>query len=216
MNYNISALLSGVAKPSMRKPKYTLPDVVKGMAELYSPLTEECQAEVSTVMQLKTAPKGTVLIREGDAAEIMHFVVQGGLRAYYLKDGKDITDWFSFEGEYLTSMNSFFEGQPSVYYIETTEATTYATIGKDEVYRLAEKYHCWETLFRKATTHVLLQFQERIVSLQFETAQQRYENLLKVRPNILQRVSLTHIASYLGITLETLSRIRNPRYGVSG
>jgi len=57
----------------------------------------------------------------------------------------------------------------------------------------------------------MLQLQQRIVSIQFETAQQKYENLLHTRPDITQRVALTHIASFLGITLETLSRIRNPK-----
>ena len=79
---------------------------------------------------------------------------------------------------------------------------------------LADKHHDFERLGRLVVTKTMLQLQHRIVAVQFETAQQKYENLLKARPDITQRVSLSHIASYLGITLETLSRIRNPKRGI--
>ena len=84
-------------------------------------------------------------------------------------------------------------------------------IHHDDLMKLADEHHDIERLLRKMVTLSLILSQERMDSIQFESAQQRYEKLLKTSPQIVQRVPLTYIASFLGITLETLSRIRSQR-----
>ena len=84
-------------------------------------------------------------------------------------------------------------------------------IHHDDFMKLADKYHDIERLLRKMVTSSLILSQVRMDSIQFESAQQRYERLLQTTPQIVQRVPLTYIASFLGITLETLSRIRSQR-----
>jgi CRP-like cAMP-binding protein len=86
-------------------------------------------------------------------------------------------------------------------------------ISKSDFERLTNTYHDFERLARVVVTKTMLQLQQRIVAVQFETALQKYENLIALRPDITQRVALSHIASYLGITIETLSRIRKPKSG---
>jgi CRP-like cAMP-binding protein len=130
---------------------------------------------------------------------------------HVLKDDKDITDWFAFENNFICSINSFFLNMPSPHYIEVLEPSILLEISRENINLLSDKYKEFDRLGKIIVTKTMLQQQQRIVSIQFETAQQKYENILKIRPDITKRVALTHIASYLGITLETLSRIRNPK-----
>lgn len=155
--------------------------------------------------------KSSLLVTEGQYADKSYFIIKGSARAYYIKDGKDITDWFAFENDFINSINSFFENIPSPHFIELLETTTFLEISKEDIFNLADKYHDFDRLLRVIATKTMLALSKRIFSIQFEPARQKYENLLNIRPDITQRVPLMHIASYMGITLETLSRIRNPR-----
>jgi CRP-like cAMP-binding protein len=185
--------------------------IIESISAQYSPLTEHCKTDFKDLSKVLTFDKFTMLVREGQYADKTYFIVAGCARAFYLKDGKDITDWFAFENAFMCSINSFFLNIPSPHYIEVLEQTTLLEISRDNMTTLCNKYHDFDRLGRIAATKTMLQLQQRIVSVQFETAFQKYENLLNVRPDITQRIPLTHIASYLGITLETLSRIRNPK-----
>ncbi|MFM2266730.1 MAG: hypothetical protein RL757_170 [Bacteroidota bacterium] len=185
--------------------------VIDNISTHYSILTEDCKKDFKDLSKIRTFDKSTMLVREGQYADKTYFIVQGCARAFYLKDGKDITDWFAFENDFMSSINSVFLFIPSPHYIEVLEQTTLLEITRDHMMKLCDKYHDFDRLGRIVTTKTMLQLQQRIVSVQFETALQKYENLLNIRPDITQRIPLTHIASYLGITLETLSRIRNPK-----
>jgi CRP-like cAMP-binding protein len=186
-------------------------NVIETISENYSLLTDDCKNDLKKSSTLFSLDKLSSLVKEGQFADKMYFIVTGSLRAFYTKDGKEITDWFAFEGDFVSSINSFYQDCPSKHTIQLLEPTTFLEITRETIFALTDKHHCFERLGRIAVTKTMLQLQERIVSIQFETAQQKYENLINVRPDINQRVPLTHIASHLGITLETLSRIRNPK-----
>lgn len=190
---------------------FNIGQIIENISTHYSHLTEHCKTDFKDLSKVLTFDKSTVLVREGQYADKTYFIVQGSARAFYIKDSKDITDWFAFENDFMCSINSFFLNIPSPHYIEVLEQTTLLEISRDSMIKLCDKYHDFDRLGRIVTTKTMLQLQQRIVSIQFETAFQKYENLLNIRPDITQRIPLTHIASYLGITLETLSRIRNPR-----
>ena len=175
--------------------------------ELY-PLPTNCIEEFEAKATVRSVHKKEVVVAQGQISNRIFFVVEGALRAYYLKDGNDISDWFAFEGEFICAIQSYFSDLPSPHYIESIETSALLEISKADIQYLSEKCREFERLANVVTTQTMLRLQERIVSLQFETAQQKYLNLLRQRPNIEQRVPLTHIASYLGITIETLSRIR--------
>lgn len=188
--------------------------IVEIINDTYAPLSASCEADLTKALKVLTFSKPAVLVREGQYADRTYFIVKGCARAYYLKDGKDITDWFAFENDFITAINSFFLDIPSPHFIEILEPGILLELSRDKVEELSDKYHDFERLAKVVVTKTLLQLQQRVVSIQFETALQKYENLLKTRPDITQRIPLTHIASYLGITLETLSRIRNPKNGI--
>lgn len=177
----------------------------------YTILNDNCLYELKTYCEFKTLLTPQTLVREGQYARNVYFILKGCGRAYYLKDGKDISDWFAFENEFFTPVNSFFLDVPSPHYIEMLEPSELVILEREHVQKLADKYHDFERLIRIVVTKSMLQLQQRIMSVQFETATQKYENLLKTYPDILRRIPLTHIASFLGITLETLSRIRHPQ-----
>ncbi len=186
-------------------------NAIETISKNYSYLTEDCTNDLKKSCKLLCVEKLSLIVKEGQFADKLYFIVSGCVRAFYNKDGKEITDWFAFEGDFMSSINSFHQNVSSKHNIELLEQTTFLEITRETIFTLTDKHHCFERLGRIAVTKTMLQLQERIVSIQFESAQQKYDNLINIRPDILQRVSLTHIASYLGITLETLSRIRNPK-----
>ena len=189
----------------------TKEEIIKNISETYSALSLECQMELPDKATILSLEKGSILVREGQYSDKTFYIIKGCARAYYLKDGKDISDWFAFENEFISAIVSFFTEKPSPHYIELLEDSILIELSRDDIEGLADKYHDFERLLRVIVTQTMLSHQERIASMQFYNAEQKYENLLVIRPDITQRVPLTDIASYLGITLETLSRIRNPK-----
>lgn len=189
----------------------SISSTVEAISIKYSLLTDDCKIDFINSCKLTTVEKATIIVNEGQKADKLYFIINGCVRAFYNKDGKDITDWIAYENDFVCSIVSFFQEIPSPHFVQAIESTTFLEISKELTFKLMAKHHSFETLARKAITQIMLQLQNRIVSLQFETAQQKYDNLLKIRKDITSRVPLIHIASYLGITIETLSRIRNPK-----
>lgn len=185
--------------------------ILNEIGEIYSPLSSECQQELIANFNAITIRKGDVVVREGQFSDKAYLIVQGCARAYYLKDGKDISDWFAFENEFMASIVSFFSEKPSPHYIEFVEDSVVLEFSKDTIDHLSNKYHDFERLISKVVTVTMLGLRERLSSILFNKAEDRYKQLISIRPDITNRMPLTHIASYLGITLETLSRIRSPK-----
>ncbi len=183
-------------------------DIINIVSDKYAYLNPECKSDFFNKSQILNFKKGETLVKEGQHSDKAYFIVKGSTRAYYLNDGKDITDWFAFENDFICAINSFFQNIPSPHFIEVLEDTQLLVISRDDIMKLSDKYHDFERLTNRVATKTMLKLQARIVSMQFQSAKQKYQNILLAYPNITQRVPLTHIASYIGITLETLSRIR--------
>tara|TARA_R110000850_G_C9990883_1_gene467013 strand:- start:5109 stop:5690 length:582 start_codon:yes stop_codon:yes gene_type:complete len=181
------------------------------IGEMYLPLSNECQQDFIAITKVSTFKRGEVVVREGQFSKKAYLIVAGCSRAYYLKDGKDISDWFTFENQFMAPIVSFFSEKPSPHYVEFVEDATVLEFSKDSMDILTNKHHDFERFISKVVTETMLGLCERLYTLQFNKAEERYKHLLSIYPNITNRIPLTHIASYLGITLETLSRIRNPK-----
>ncbi|WP_299256169.1 Crp/Fnr family transcriptional regulator [uncultured Aquimarina sp.] len=186
-------------------------NILDTISNFYTPLSSECQQDFFRHSTIKVFKKGEVVVREGQLAKKGYLIEKGCARAYYLKDGKDISDWFTFENQFMASIVSFFSEAPSPHYIEFIEDSTVYEFNESTVNMLSKKHHDFEHFISKVVTETMLGLCERLHSIQFNKAEQRYDYLLNIYPNITNRIPLTHIASYLGITLETLSRIRNPK-----
>jgi CRP-like cAMP-binding protein len=180
----------------------------KAITEISS-LSRESKEAFLQAWQQWSVPKQHILLREHSIADYIFFIEKGVARIYYYKNDKEITEWIALDKQFFLSITSFFERKPTHLIIETLEPSIVYGIHHNDLMELADKYHDVEKLLRKMVTLSLILSQVRMDSIQFETAQQRYEKLLKNSPGIIQRVPLSYIASFLGITLEHLSRIRS-------
>lgn len=185
-----------------------------------SPLSEESNRTFLEAWKYWKTPKDFFLLKENTVSDYIYFIKKGVARIYYYKNArpddplgrtKEITEWLALDEQFFLSITSFFQRTPSHLIIQTIEPSEVYGIHHDDFMNLANKYHDVERLLRKMVTASLILSQIRMDSIQFESAQQRYEKLLEKSPQIVQRVPLTYIASFLGITLETLSRIRSAR-----
>ena len=156
-------------------------------------------------------PKDYLLLKEGIVSDYIYFVSSGLARIYYFKHGKEITEWLAMDDTFFLSITSFFKRTPSKLNIHTIEPSVIMGIHHDDLMHLCDEYHDVERWLRKLLTRSLISSQQRMDAIQFETALRRYRRLAEEHPTILQRVPLSYIASFLGITQETLSRIRAHR-----
>lgn len=152
--------------------------------------------------------KGRDLQPIGHTCRTIYINVQGLLRIYYLKDGNDITESFEIAPSVVARVESLFSGRASRKGIQALENTTYVAISAPPLYALFDKFPSLERLFRKVFEDGYVKTVNRLESLQFHTAEERYRQLMDEQPDILQRAPLKHIASFLGITQVSLSRIR--------
>lgn len=162
----------------------------------------------SLILRKDEHPKGFLLLKPDSICRRVYFIEQGLTRTFYYKDGKDVTDWLSAENSFAGSMISFLTQTPDVRGVELLEPSVLWSFAHGDLENLYQQYHEIERLGRLLITHAYILVQQRFDDLLFSTAAQRYQNLLRHNPSFLQRVPLGIIASYLGITPETLSRIR--------
>jgi CRP-like cAMP-binding protein len=152
--------------------------------------------------------KGTDIQLIGHTCKTIYFVKKGCVRIYYFKEDIDITESFEFENSFVARAESLFTGKPSLKAIQAIEDTTLIAIDSNLLFKLFDTHHDLERLFRKIIEASYVNTVNRIESLQFNTAEERYVHLLKDHKDILKRIPLKFIASYLGITPVSLSRIR--------
>jgi CRP-like cAMP-binding protein len=156
-------------------------------------------------------PARTILLQEGKVSRKMYFIEKGCLRTWVNNDGKEITTQFFFEGDSVSSIESFRTNQPSLYSIETIEPCVLQTITQKEFQMVVEQSPEIKKRFEEHLFKRLFQAQQLFFSYLKNSPQQRYEDLITQYPHIVQRVPQHYIASYLGITSVSLSRIRNRR-----
>ena len=179
-----------------------------GYLKQISPLgPESCHAFLSKC-KMFDFPKNKYLLKAGQVSQYLYFVKSGIGKVYYLKDDKEIIDWISDEGNLLTSVSSFLTHTPSLHNVKLIEDSKLIGISYTDLEGLFSKYHELERLGRQLTILALVQLQNRINSMQFETAKKRYEDFLIRYPNCINRISLGDLASFLGMTQVTLSRVR--------
>jgi CRP-like cAMP-binding protein len=150
-----------------------------------------------------------VLLREGEIANNIYFIKKGCLREWFNKDGKDITFQFFFEGQPVASIDSFTNNKPSQFTIESIEPSIIRSIGKDDFSELFITYPEFKDRFQDFIFDRFRNYGQLFLSRIKDTPQERYEDLIKNHPEIIKRVPQHYIASFLGITPISLSRIRN-------
>ncbi|HTE08569.1 MAG TPA: Crp/Fnr family transcriptional regulator [Flavitalea sp.] len=171
-------------------------------------LTPETRTALSLILHPMELPKGHILVKENSICNYLWFIEKGLTRTYYNKEGKDVTDWISTENNYCCSIISFITRRPDRRGIELLEDSILWSMHYNDLEKLYESSHQVERFGRLLLSQGLIQVQQRFDDLHFATAAERYQKMILEHPSIIQRVPLGMIASYLGITQETLSRIR--------
>ena len=171
-------------------------------------LTKDEEEAILNIATLITLPRNKDLQPIGHTCKTIYFIKHGIARIYYFKDGIDITESFAFENDIIARVESLFTGKPSRKAIQILEDAEIIAINANELFQLYDIYPSIERLFRKIFEAAYVETVNRIESIQFHTAEERYQALVDKAPNVVQRVPLKYIASYLGITQQSLSRIR--------
>ena len=136
--------------------------ILDNISERYTPLSDECQAELITSSKIRTFKKGELVVREGQYAKSAYLIAQGCARAYYLQDGRDISDWFAFENEVMASIVSFFSEKPSLHFVEFVEDSKAIEFSKETIDQLSIKNHDFERFISKVVTETMLGLAERL------------------------------------------------------
>ena len=160
------------------------------------------------IMSFEKYPKHSILHESGNVCNEMYIILKGITRVFYYKEDKDITCHFAAEQETITTIDSFIQRKKSKYNIEALEDLEVLKISHTDLENLFESSPKYERFGRLFLQQIYIDLVERIDDLQLKTAQERYETLLEKKPFLFQRVAAKHIASFLSITPETLSRIR--------
>lgn len=167
--------------------------------------------QLSHLYKQKEIPAKTTLLEEGKNSKTIFIIEKGCLRTWVNNNGTDITTQFFFKGQSVSSIESFRTHQPSLYSIESIENCVLQTVSQKDFQMALEES---PTLKKEMEEHLFKRFievQKYLLSHLRDTPQERYEKLLKSHPEIIIRVPQHYIASYLGITPVSLSRIRNRR-----
>lgn len=174
----------------------------------YVRLSPESEQALRDILKRFDLPKGHLLVNEDTTCNYIYYIEKGLTRTFYFKDGKDVTDWISLEKTFACSIVSYITRRPDRRNIELLEDSLLWGIHYNDIERLYQQYHDIERFGRLVVSEGLVRLQERFDDLHFAKADERYQKLLATNPGIILRVPLGMIASYLGITQETLSRIR--------
>ena len=172
------------------------------------PLPEEVMEEFLSIWQPCVAKRKTTLTSTGDTEKHLYCVTEGVQRAYYLtKDDKEATLVFTYTGSFSGVLDSFLLQKPSKYYLETITGSSFLKTSFQQVNKLMQQHHSFETFIRKSLAFTLAGVLERQIELQCFSAEEKFKTLLKRSPHVLQMIPHKYLASYLGLDATTFSKL---------
>lgn len=152
--------------------------------------------------------KNSYFLREDQVCSRIAFLHTGMVRFFHTQDGTERTSDFCFENSFITGYHSLITGLPSDTSIQALEDCMLLEISYNSIFTLYDKNPKYERIGRVIAENNFLSMRKHLMSLLNDSAEKRYENLIERAPHFVQRISLLYIASYLGISPETLSRVR--------
>jgi CRP-like cAMP-binding protein len=177
----------------------------------YLPLKQllEWNIEFDLNLSTKSLKKGEFLLKAGQPCDYLYFIMTGFIRTYYYDiNGNDMTHIFAMKNSITTSPFSFLLKEENILYLQALEDTELVLITYEQLNHIIQKVPSSGESIRNIYMEFGMLMSRRIMSIHTETAETRYLNLIKNYPYIFQQAKLSHIASYLGITIQSLSRIR--------
>lgn len=188
----------------MRRDNSKIKEIFKGLV-----FSDKEIKIIESVFHKENYNKGDVLLREGDIVEKQYYIYSGCLRSYYMdKQGKEHTVQFGIKDWWISDYTAFFSSSKSIMNIEVLQDAILYKMSREDKEFLYEQIPEIESFFRKKLERAFAAFQKRILSNLSQSASERYISFIKTYPDIEKHIKNYHIASYLGITTESLSRIR--------
>ena len=182
---------------------------LKSVREICPNLTDVELAEFGSTLTSAALKKKALFLRSGKIQKAIGFIAEGLVRSYFIdQDGNEITVGFYAEGDYATHYPAFITQQPSRYSIQCLEPTTMVHLSFEDIQRMYQQWPGFERYGRLVAEEILKRQQARIESFIFQTAEERYLDFIEQHPTLFNRISLSHLCSYLGIERQTLTRIR--------
>lgn len=175
--------------------------------EFFTPFSDTDFAQWAHLMHEKHFEKGAVLLQEGQVFKQFYFILDGCLRSFSVEEGKDVNVQFYFEDEFACDFESFRNETPSQFNLVAMEDTTVYYAIKTEAVQVLKNESTYLFLFRFFQDHYFKET-EHSNSFKLLSPEQRYRYLLEQKPHYIQRVPLIHLATYLGMSRETLTRVR--------
>ncbi|PTT15781.1 Crp/Fnr family transcriptional regulator [Flavobacterium sp. HMWF030] len=184
--------------------------ILAGLINNKITINEEQLDEILSSFKLFKVSKNQLLLRENEIADRIFFINKGCLRLYYSNsDTSKSTRFMAFENTFLTSIVSFISREPSLEFIEAVENSELLVISHHDFFRLRETIPQWDKMYIYILEYGLTVITSKLTSLLTQNASERYKNLLKNNPELVQRLSNVNLAAYLNISPETLSRIKS-------
>lgn len=183
-------------------------DVARELARRYSTMTHDELDMLEEILVPMKFAKGEKILDEGQVCENIYWIVKGLVRQFYYKNKKELTEYMATENTICMSIESLFREKPSQQIMQALEPTILYAIPMHALEAAAIKSVNIQMLYRKILEESLIISQQRADMLRFESAQDRYQKLVKTSPQLVLRAPLVYIASYLQMTPETLSRVR--------
>lgn len=177
----------------------------------FSPLDKDASDELFLDIKTKSFEKGEIIVKKGQICKHLFFLNEGLAKICFVKDDKEFVMRFFSEQRMFTVFDSYLTQTPSEFMLVALEPTTLTMVSYEKMETLCKKYHCMETLFRKLVSVTPVRMMKRISDMLEENATERYNIFTKEYSSIMQRISLGDIANYLGITQQSLSRIRSKK-----
>lgn len=179
--------------------------------ESSSSILEEEWEDIKSYWKTLKAKRNEHLTQIGKVEHYFYFVHDGVLRGYSFNDGNEVTVGFSYNGDYSGAYDSFLEQTPSDFAIQAISDADLLRIHYTDLMKLYDKYKCMERWGKIFNSNILIGMARRQVEARSYSAEEKFERLAKDSPHIFQLVSQKHLASYLGMTPETFSRLRKQR-----
>jgi len=181
---------------------------IKKYFELFVQMSDSDWEIFSSKLIRRAFPKKSIILVQGKIENYLSFIEKGIIRMCITKERDDLTFSFEFEGNFFSAYSSFLTQQPSDYQIEAITETILWSISHADLQEIYSKTTIGNTLGRYASEGLYMKKTKRELSLLMKTAENRYLDLFKEEPRLLQQIQLKYIASYIGITPQALSRIR--------
>ena len=179
---------------------------------LFMQLSGFSEPDATAILQgfeRKKLPKKTNLLEAGQVAKEVYFLTKGCIRLFYEKEGNDISAYFFTEGMFAGAYDSFVGQQPSRHFIETIEDCEVLSVTFNRLQELYQAFPAMNEFVRKVLEERFVQLHQLFTSQLLDSPEERYLNLLHHHPDLLQRIPQHQLATFLGVTPVSLSRIRH-------